>query len=79
MVVKVTLKKPAPKKPAPKKPALAVAPAIVKSDEQRWQAEDDLRTMQRMADLKSDPQRLKRVEALIKQQLAALNKVKGKA
>lgn len=72
--------KPLPKKPAPKKAPAAVAidSGPSKADEARWRAEDDLRTMQRMAELKSDPSRVRAAEALIKQQLKAVQAVKGK-
>ena len=72
------------KQPAKKAPAKKAVPAPSvacvgpsKADEMRWRAEDDLRTMQRMAELKQDPARLKAAEALIKQQLKAVQAVKG--
>lgn len=66
------------KKVAPKQPSVAIACGPSKADEMRWRAEDDLRTMQRMAELKQDPARLKAAEALIRQQLKAVQAVKGK-
>lgn len=71
-----TRKKAAPTKKATPQPVIACGPS--KADEMRWRAEDDLRNMQRMAELKQDPARLRALEALLKQQLQAVKAVKGK-
>ncbi len=55
-------KKPQPKKVA-SKPVVANVP---KSDQQRWQAEDDIRTIQRHEELMKDKARLARAAALAK-------------
>lgn len=49
-----------------------------KKDEMRWRAEEDLRTIQRMNELKSDPSRIKMAEQMLKKQLQAVQAVKGK-
>jgi hypothetical protein len=69
-------KKPAPKKTPVKSTAMAVGPS--KADEARWRAEDDLRTLQRMAELKRDKSRINAAEKLLQQQMAAVKAVKGK-
>lgn len=69
-------KKPATKK-AVKKSSVATAIGVNKADEARWRAESDLRVIQQMAELKADPARLRMVEQMLKQQAAALTKVKG--
>ena len=40
-------------------------------DEQAWQAEDDVRTLVRAAEIRKDPARLKRARTKAKEQLAA--------
>lgn len=77
MATKAPIKKSAPKK-ASTPTANTIGRGPSKADEMRWRAEDDLRTMQRMAELKSDPSRLRAAESLIKQQLKAVQAVKGK-
>lgn len=67
-----------PKKRATRAPgAIAGCSGPSKADEARWRAEGDLRTMQQMADLKSDPARIRAAEALLKQQLKAIQAAKG--
>jgi cell division protein FtsN len=77
-----TINKPAPKKAAPKKAMPATGGVYTngpsKTDEARWRAEDDLRTMQRMAELKRDPSRVRAAEKLIQEQMSAIKAVKGK-
>lgn len=61
--------------------AVARAPSIsarMKAEEARYQAQDDLRTMQRAADVQSDPARLKAAQAEAQNQINALKKVGGK-
>lgn len=65
------------KKTAAKRSAVASV-GISKADEARWRAEEDLRTMQRMAELKSDPSRVRAAEKLLQQQLSAVKAVKGR-
>lgn len=48
-------------------PKLAAA-----KQEQSWQAEDDLRTLIRAAEIRKDPARLKRAQAKAKEQLSAI-------
>lgn len=43
--------------------------------EKRWQAEDDLRTLQRADEIKKDTKRMKAAECCAKEQVAALQKV----
>ncbi len=49
-----------------------------KAEQARWQAEDDLRTMQRMAELKANPSRIRAAETLLKQQMTVIKSVKRK-
>lgn len=89
MATKHQPKKPAPaaKKVAAKKVAepvkrkssgaMAGCSGPSKADEARWRAEGDLRTMQQMAELKSDPSRIRAAEAVLKQQLKAIQAAKG--
>lgn len=69
-------KKPAPKKTPSKASAIGMGPS--KTDEARWRAEDDLRTLQRMAELKRDSSRIRAAENLLNEQMAAVKAVKGK-
>lgn len=41
----------------------------------KWQAEDDLRTMERAEEIKADPARMKKAAEVAKEKSAALNKV----
>jgi hypothetical protein len=47
-----------------------------KTDQQRYQAESDLRTIQSMAELRGDKSRIQRAEALLKTQMKAVQGVK---
>lgn len=76
MATKKSVAKKAPAKKAVPAPAICSGPS--KADEARWRAEADLSTLQRMAEIKRDPARLRAAEALIKQQLQAIQTVKGK-
>lgn len=64
-------------KKTPSKSNAQIAPAP-KSDVDRWQAEDDLRTLQRFQELKANPSRMRQVEAHLKKQMAAVNQVRGR-
>ena len=50
--------------------ALATLPATDKAQQQRWEAEDDLRAMARTMAVKADPERMKRACALAKEKMA---------
>jgi hypothetical protein len=63
---------------ATKKAPAPVPSKSMLADEKRWQAEDDLRTMQRMAELKANPGRIRAAESLLKQQMTAIKSVKRK-
>lgn len=69
-------KQPAPKKVPAKTQAMVAGPS--KADEARWRAEDDLRTLQRMAELKRDQSRIRAAEKLLNEQMAAVKAVKGR-
>lgn len=69
-------KKPAPKKTPVKSNTVSMGPS--KADETRWRAEDDLRTLQRMAELKRDSSRIRAAEKLLNEQMAAVKAAKGK-
>lgn len=74
-------KKPA-AKAAVKKVAASPAPKTIqarqRAEEKRWQAQDDLRTMQRAQEVAGDPERLKAAQKEAQQQVQALQKVAGK-
>lgn len=56
--------------------SMASSPATAKVEaarEKKWQAEDDLRTLQRAAEVKGD--RLKQAKLLAKEQAKALKKI----
>lgn len=44
-------------------------------DDSKWQADDDLRTLQRALEIKKDPKRLKRAQDLAKEKLAEMAKI----
>lgn len=48
------------------------------AQEKKWQAEDDLRVMQRAEQIKSDPTRMKAAQREANSQVKALQKVVGK-
>ena len=66
------------KKAAPKRAAALGPLSPSKAQEARWRAEEDLRVMQRMAELKSDPSRVRAAERLLQEQMSAFKAVKGK-
>jgi hypothetical protein len=49
-----------------------------KKEEQKWRAQDDLRTLQRAAEVKSDPARVKQAQAEAAAQMKALQTVTKK-
>jgi len=68
--------KSAPKKAAPKKAANVVAaPRVNRSEERRWQAQDDLRTLQRAQEIQRDNSRMTMAQKEAKAQMAVLTKV----
>lgn len=79
-------KKAPPKRPAAKKlPAKKKAPAKtrtktktnpvpVSKEEDRWQTEDDLRTLTRAEEIKADKKRLAKVSSLAKEQVKNASK-----
>ena len=85
MPAKKTVKKPAPKKAAKKVVKKKAAkkkvsnkvdtPSLAnKKEDQRWQAEDDLRTLTRADELRGDKARMGRVSKLAKEQIATAKK-----
>jgi len=58
-------------------------PAVAMSREQakrerEWRAEDDLRTLQRAAEIQGDTSRVRAAQQVAKRQMAALSKVAGR-
>jgi len=51
--------------------------ASVAMRERDWEAEDDLRTLQRAMEIKNDPARLKRAQDLAKEKLQEMAQVAG--
>lgn len=45
---------------------------IMPATERKWQAEDDLRTLVRAAEIRKDPKRFKAAQAAAKEQLASI-------
>jgi len=68
------------KKAAPVKKASPPAKKIVQQSPpiDRWQARDDLRTVQAAAEIQSDAKRMKAAQAEAQSQIAALSKVSKK-
>ena len=67
---------PAPKA-KPKAPTVSHCGVSV-AQEKKWQAQDDLRTMQRAAEVKADPSRVKAAQAEAQSQIKALSSVTKK-
>lgn len=68
--------KSAPKKAAPKKAANVIAaPRVNRAEERRWQAQDDLRTLQRAQEIQRDASRMTMAQREAKAQMAVLSKV----
>lgn len=55
--------------------SVAVKQPRMSAEEKRWQAQDDLRTMQRAAEISSDQQRMKAAQSEAQKQIKALQKV----
>lgn len=53
-----------------------VAPST--AEQRRWQAEDDLRTMQRMAEIKANPTRIRAAEQLLTKQVQMVKSIRKK-
>jgi hypothetical protein len=52
--------------------------AKISSDEKRWQAEDDARSLKRYAELQSSPQRMKAAQSVIRKEIKQSQAVLGK-
>ena len=50
-------------------------PVAVSSDDKKWQTEDDLRTLQRAAEINKDAKRLAACKALAKDKLGELQAI----
>ena len=61
------------KKPIPVK-IVSDSPSYVKEDD-KWRAEDDLRALQRAAEIQADKSRVKAAQAVAKEQMANLKKI----
>lgn len=58
---------------------MPASPVKMSKDEQKWRAEDDMRTLLRAEEIRADKARLSKASAIAKQQMAAVAKVaKGK-
>jgi hypothetical protein len=55
--------------------ATAAEKAKMKKQEEQWEAEEDLRTLQRAAEIKADPKRLKRAKAQANKVMSALSDI----
>ncbi len=55
----------------------SLAVGIPVGSDQRWQAEDDLRTLQNACMIRKDPKRLKAVQALAREKLVEMGKILG--
>lgn len=58
--------------------AIASPTATQKAQEKKWQAQDDLRTLQRAAEVKADPSRVKQAQVEATAQMKALASVTKK-
>jgi len=61
------------KKPVPVR-IVSDSPSTMAKDDQKWRAEDDLRALQRAAEIQSDKSRVKAAKAVAKEQMTALKK-----
>lgn len=59
------------------KGAKAVPRPRVSAEEKKWRAQDDLRTLQQVMQIKADPARLKAAQSEANAQLLALKRVKA--
>lgn len=53
-------------------------PQAISDDDKKWQAEDDLRTLARAAEINKDSRRLAAAKALAKEKMADLQKIAAK-
>lgn len=70
--MKKVVKRSTAKKPVNKAPRLAAI-----SEDKKWQAEDDLRTLQRAQEIQKSRSRLSAAKRIAKEQVDALKKVAG--
>lgn len=63
------------KKPAKSAPKAVATPKVPKREEDRWQAEDDARTLMRAEEIKRDRARMAKARAIAKKQISELSKV----
>jgi len=68
--LKASSKKPIPVRIVSDSPS----PSYAKED-QKWRAEDDLRALQRAAEIQADKSRVKAAQAIAKEQMSALKKI----
>lgn len=52
-----------------------MAKATMVARERNWETEEDLRTLRRAEEILKDSDRMKRVQAMVKKEVEALNKV----
>lgn len=62
-------------KPVSKKSAPVSQGMKISKEEQKWRAEDDMRTLLRAEEIKADRARLSKASAIAKKQMAAVAKV----
>lgn len=55
--------------------SVKAARAKMAEQEKKWETEEDLRTLRRAEEILKDPDRMKRVQAMVKKEVEALNKV----
>ena len=48
-----------------------------RTEDDKWQAEDDARTLMRAEEIKADKSRIKKALAILKDQSMAIKKIKG--
>lgn len=53
-------------------------PIAMSSDDKRWQAEDDVRTLMRAKEIERDPKRLAAARKCAKEQMDSLDKLQSK-
>lgn len=51
---------------------------LMKKEEARWRAQDDLRALRAAEEVRRDPKRLKQVESLVEEEMKALKSIKPK-
>lgn len=62
-------------KPSIRGPVKNAPSMTISKEEQKWRAEDDMRTLLRAEEIKSDRARLAKASAVAKKQMAAVAKV----